>query len=390
MPSKCSTALSRGQTSRRVGRSRLDDLAHLLFDLRQVFGRERFVAREIVIEAVLDRRADGHLGAGIELLHRHGEHMRHVVADQLQRFRVFLRDDADLRVVLDRAEQVPLLAVDFEDERRLGQARTDGGRDLAACHAARERHRLAVGQGDGDVLHGSRRGHGSFSFGRKSGRTIPMPPRKVKATFTFASGALNFGCPGIIIPEARGRDVSETAMKTFTTAWAAAGLAACMALPAHAAPVCLQTIQIDHTSVKDPSTVLFYLKNGQIWRNTLQSPCPALLMHGFRMNVGGGENQGLLQPDAHRDTCDPPDVQSWRVHALRAAQQIISGCAPPRAKKSEGPEHAPALARSSDRCSYLRAEISTVTARRFTERQARTTPVTVRCSPGRSMRFMRP
>jgi hypothetical protein len=64
-----------------------------------------------------------------------------------------------------------------------------------------------------------------------------------------------------------------------------------MALPAHAAPVCLQTIQIDHTSVKDPSTVLFYLKNGRIWRNTLQSPCPALLMYGFRMNVGGGENQ---------------------------------------------------------------------------------------------------
>ena len=80
-------------------------------------------------------------------------------------------------------------------------------------------------------------------------------------------------------------------MKAFTTALAAAGLAAVMALPAQAAPVCLQTILIDHTSVKDASTVLFYLKNGQVWRNTLQTPCPSILMHGFKMGVGGGDNK---------------------------------------------------------------------------------------------------
>ena len=90
------------------------------------------VAREVVIEAVLDRRADGHLRAGKKLLHRHGEHMRRVVADQLQRLGVLLGDDADLGVVLDGPEQVPLLAVDFEDQGRLGEARPDGGRDLGA------------------------------------------------------------------------------------------------------------------------------------------------------------------------------------------------------------------------------------------------------------------
>ena len=62
-----------------------DDLVHLGFDLGQVFGRERLGAGEVVIEAVLDRRADGDLGAGIKLLHRHGQKMRRVVADQLQR-----------------------------------------------------------------------------------------------------------------------------------------------------------------------------------------------------------------------------------------------------------------------------------------------------------------
>jgi hypothetical protein len=80
-------------------------------------------------------------------------------------------------------------------------------------------------------------------------------------------------------------------MKTFTTALAAAGLAACVALPAQAARVCLQTILIDHTSVKDPNTVLFYLKNGQVWRNTLQAPCPSITMHGFEMSVRTGADK---------------------------------------------------------------------------------------------------
>ena len=133
---------------------------HLGFDLRQIVGRERFVAREIVIEAVVDGRTDGHLGAGIKRLHCHGEDMRRVVADQFQRLVVLLGDDADFGVVLDRAEQVPFLAVHFQDQRRLGQARTDGGRDLGARHAARKRHRLAIRQGDDDLRGGSGRGHG--------------------------------------------------------------------------------------------------------------------------------------------------------------------------------------------------------------------------------------
>ena len=80
-------------------------------------------------------------------------------------------------------------------------------------------------------------------------------------------------------------------MKTFTTALAAAGLAACVAFPAQAARVCLQTILIDHTSVKDANTVLFYLKNGQVWRNTLQAPCPSITLHGFEMNVRTGADK---------------------------------------------------------------------------------------------------
>ena len=68
------------------GRIARDDLAHLGFDLGQIVGREGLVAREIVIEAVLDHRADRDLRAGIELLHGLRHHMRRVMADQLERF----------------------------------------------------------------------------------------------------------------------------------------------------------------------------------------------------------------------------------------------------------------------------------------------------------------
>src|SRR4029077_13319940 len=45
-----------------------DDLGHLRLDLGEVVRRERLVAREVVIEAVVDDRADCDLRAGIELL----------------------------------------------------------------------------------------------------------------------------------------------------------------------------------------------------------------------------------------------------------------------------------------------------------------------------------
>jgi len=45
--------------------------------------------------------------------------------------------------------------------------------------------------------------------------------------------------------------------------------------------VCLWTYQIDHTTVPDKNTILFYMRDGKIWKNTLPQPCPGLLFHGF-------------------------------------------------------------------------------------------------------------
>ena len=64
-----------------------DDLAHPLLDGGEILGREGRLAEEVVVEAVLDHRADRHLRAGIEGLHGLGQHMGGVVADQRQRAR---------------------------------------------------------------------------------------------------------------------------------------------------------------------------------------------------------------------------------------------------------------------------------------------------------------
>lgn len=44
---------------------------------------------------------------------------------------------------------------------------------------------------------------------------------------------------------------------------------------------CLWTYQIDHTHVVDPRTVVFYMKDGKAWTNTLKGPCRGLEFHGF-------------------------------------------------------------------------------------------------------------
>ncbi|HVP85459.1 MAG TPA: hypothetical protein VMS78_12125 [Rhizomicrobium sp.] len=69
-------------------------------------------------------------------------------------------------------------------------------------------------------------------------------------------------------------------------------LAAALALAATAASaqpatvsssgnVCLKTILIDHTETPDTRTILFFMKNGTAWKNTLKSDCIGLRQNGF-------------------------------------------------------------------------------------------------------------
>ena len=73
---------------------------------------------EVVVEAVLDRRADRDLHARIELHHRGGQHVRGVVADELER--VVGERSVTISIgspVRQRPGEVAHLAVDLDRER---------------------------------------------------------------------------------------------------------------------------------------------------------------------------------------------------------------------------------------------------------------------------------
>ena len=55
-----------------------------------------------------------------------------------------------------------------------------------------------------------------------------------------------------------------------------------MSVPALAdAPVCLRSSDIERTSVPDARTILFHMKGGKVWKNTLMADCPELKFNGF-------------------------------------------------------------------------------------------------------------
>jgi hypothetical protein len=46
-------------------------------------------------------------------------------------------------------------------------------------------------------------------------------------------------------------------------------------------PVCLRALDIDHTKTPNDRTILFFMKNGNVWSATLKSDCPELHFNGF-------------------------------------------------------------------------------------------------------------
>jgi hypothetical protein len=46
--------------------------------------------------------------------------------------------------------------------------------------------------------------------------------------------------------------------------------------------VCISGTDIESTSVPDDNTILYHLRNGQVWKNTLKATCPQLKFeHAF-------------------------------------------------------------------------------------------------------------
>ena len=83
---------------------------------------------EVVVEAVLDRRADGDLHARIEPPHRLGQQVRRRVAEDVQRVGIVAvarREDLDLAAVRERQPQILDVAVRAHEHGLLGELGPD-------------------------------------------------------------------------------------------------------------------------------------------------------------------------------------------------------------------------------------------------------------------------
>ncbi len=98
-------------------------------------------------------------------------------------------------------------------------------------------------------------------------------------------------------------------MKTFVKFAALFALAAAAISPATEAPdpeVCLETTRIDSTHVLDAKTILFRMRDGTVWRNTLRNSCPTLKFNGFVYTVRLDEvcgNQQSIQVLRSHEVC---------------------------------------------------------------------------------------
>ena len=97
------------------------DLAHALLDQGEVVQAEGLVPGEVVIEAVLHRRPDGHLGAGKQLLHRLGHDVAGVMADHFQHVGMVPGQDLDLAPGLEDPVEVEEPAVHPDQHGLLGE-----------------------------------------------------------------------------------------------------------------------------------------------------------------------------------------------------------------------------------------------------------------------------
>ncbi len=97
------------------------NLGHALFDRREILGRERPFVRKIVVEAVLDDRADGDLGVGKQLLYGIRQEVRGGMPDDLEAVGVLIGHYLQGGVMIDERGSVDQLPINLAGKRRLGK-----------------------------------------------------------------------------------------------------------------------------------------------------------------------------------------------------------------------------------------------------------------------------
>lgn len=115
-----------------------------------IIGSEGDIALEIIVETVLDGRADGRAGAGPEGLESLGQHMGKIVVDQLQRAGVIARQKLGYCTIGQGGRAVCQFSIDKRGYSGFGKAEADAGGQIDGCAGRGKRACGPIGQADMD------------------------------------------------------------------------------------------------------------------------------------------------------------------------------------------------------------------------------------------------
>ena len=127
-----------------------DDLTHRFFDGGEVvLGEGAVFWREVVVEAIVGRWAECDLRAGEQRLHRFGQHVRIIVANEFERIGLIARSDKRERgIAFERAGDVEEFAVHTRADCGLGEARANRSGNVCRSGAGRNLSHGTIRQGD--------------------------------------------------------------------------------------------------------------------------------------------------------------------------------------------------------------------------------------------------
>ena len=123
----------------------LDDFGHLLLDGTEVVGGDVVRKLEIIEVAVVGRRTEGDLRAGVEFLHGFRHDVSAGVAHDVERLGAFRGDDLNGCPVCHGCCEVDQRAVNLASQRSLRKARADGSRNVGDGRAGSELFYRAIG-----------------------------------------------------------------------------------------------------------------------------------------------------------------------------------------------------------------------------------------------------
>ena len=132
-------------------------LLHLGLERLQVLGREGLVDLEVVIEPVVDGRAEADLRLGAQPADRGGEDVRPRMTQHGKRARVLVGDDRERAAPAQRRHEVLHLAVDRDGDGRQQQARANGPHDVLGKRTRRDFAHGAIGERKGQQCRHAKR-----------------------------------------------------------------------------------------------------------------------------------------------------------------------------------------------------------------------------------------